>query len=107
MPSVMTTDIAPWFSMNSNISWATLGSARMSPVSTFQSRNGSASAFSEVTMPTATFRCLAEIRTVERNRRDRPAPVSLSSFLAQAFNKTIVHHCMIPSTLKIIAPVEA
>jgi hypothetical protein len=41
MPSVMATDIAPWFSMNCNISRAMLGSARMSPVSTFQSRNGS------------------------------------------------------------------
>src|SRR5438270_344743 len=40
---IMTTDIAPWFSMNCNISRAMLGSAQMSPVSTFQSRNGSAS----------------------------------------------------------------
>ena len=48
MPSVMATDSTPCLSMSSNISRATVGSARMSPRSTFQSRNGSASAFSEV-----------------------------------------------------------
>ena len=42
-------------SINSNISWAIPGSARMSPRSTFQSRNSLTSAFSDGTMPTVTF----------------------------------------------------
>jgi hypothetical protein len=38
------------------------------------------------------LRRLAQVRTVERNRRNRPTPVPLSGFLAKAFKESIVPH---------------
>ena len=55
MESVIATDNTRCCSINSNISLAIPGSARMSPRSTFQSRNSFTSAFSDGTMPTVTF----------------------------------------------------
>jgi hypothetical protein len=55
MESVIATDNTRCCSINSNISLAIPGSARMSPRSTFQSRNSFTSAFSDGTMPTATI----------------------------------------------------
>src|SRR6266446_6566958 len=43
------------------------------------------------------LRRLAQVRTVERNRRNRPTPQSLPSFLAQALNEPILHHHIAPS----------
>ena len=36
--------------------------------------------------------CLAQVRAIERNRRDRPPSQSLSRFLPQALEKAIFHH---------------
>src|SRR6266498_2436784 len=38
------------------------------------------------------LRRLAQVRTVERNRRNWPTPQSLPSFLAQALEEAIFHH---------------
>src|SRR5215216_617764 len=38
------------------------------------------------------LRCLAEVRTIECNRRNRPTPQSLPGFLAQALEEPIFHH---------------
>jgi hypothetical protein len=38
------------------------------------------------------LRRLAQVRAVERNRRNRPTSQSLPGFLAQALEKTIFHH---------------
>jgi hypothetical protein len=48
-------DRTPCFSVDSKISRATPASARMSPCSTFQSRNSATSAFSNDTIATATL----------------------------------------------------
>ena len=77
---------------NSNISRAMPGSRRISPRLTFQSRNSYTSAFSDGTMPTGDLRRLAQVRAVERNRRNRPTSQSLLGFLAQALEETIFHH---------------
>src|SRR6478752_10677051 len=44
------------------------------------------------------LRRLAEVRTIECNRRHRPTPQSLPGFLAQALEEPIFHHHA-PSTL--------
>jgi hypothetical protein len=44
------------------------------------------------------LRRLAEVRTIECNRRNRPTPQSLPGFLAQALEEPIFHH-IAPSTL--------
>jgi hypothetical protein len=72
MPSVIATDSARRSWINSNISRAMRGSARISPSFTFQSRNSSTSAFSD--------------------RRNWPTPQSLPGSLAQALEKSIFHH---------------
>src|SRR5437588_7380317 len=38
------------------------------------------------------LRRLAQVRTVERNRRNWPTPQSLPSFLSQALKEPILHH---------------
>src|SRR6266511_4915300 len=38
------------------------------------------------------LRRLAEVRTIECNRRNRPTPQSLPGFLAQALEESIFHH---------------
>src|SRR5947209_7832304 len=38
------------------------------------------------------LRCLAQVRTIERNRRNCPTPQPLSGFLAQALKEPIFHH---------------
>jgi hypothetical protein len=38
------------------------------------------------------LRRLAQVRAVERNRRNRPTSQSLPGFLAQALEETIFHH---------------
>src|SRR6266487_3428550 len=43
------------------------------------------------------LRRLAEVRTIECNRRNRPTPQSLPGFLAQALEEPIFHH-IAPST---------
>jgi hypothetical protein len=72
MPSVIATDSTRRSWINSNISRAMRGSARISPSFTFQSRNSSTSAFSD--------------------RRNWPTPQSLPGSLAQALEKSIFHH---------------
>src|SRR5215470_10956641 len=92
MPSVIATDSTRRSSINSNISRATRGSARISPASTFQSRKlfhlcilGWHDADSDLGR-------LAEVRTIECNRRNRPTPQSLPGFLAQALEESIFDH---------------
>src|ERR1700757_426190 len=87
MPTYASQQIA----LYSNISRAMRGSARISSSSTFHSRNSSTSAFSNGTMPTD-LRRLAEVRTIERNRRNRPTAQSVPGFLAQALEESIFHH---------------
>src|SRR5512133_223583 len=43
------------------------------------------------------LRRLAEVRTIECNRRHRPTPQSLPGFLAQALEEPIFHHIAPPS----------
>src|SRR6266513_1106986 len=43
------------------------------------------------------LRRLAEVRAVERNRRNWPTPQSLPSFLSQALKEPILHHHTAPS----------
>src|SRR5467141_2185541 len=43
------------------------------------------------------LRRLAQVRTVERNRRNWPTPQSLPSFLSQALKEPILHHHTAPS----------
>src|SRR5437773_8972290 len=43
---------------------------------------------------------LAQVRTVEGNRRNWPPPESPSSFLAQAFKEPIFQHISLPATAK-------
>src|SRR5262249_19435309 len=92
MPSVIATDSTRRSSINSNISRATRGSARISPASTFQSRKlfhlcilGWHDADSDLGR-------LAEVRTIECNRRNRPTPQSLPGFLAQALEESVFDH---------------
>jgi hypothetical protein len=84
------TDNTRCCSINSNISWAIPVSARMSPRSTFQSRNSFTSAFGWHDA-NGYLRRLAEVRTIECNRRNRPAPQPLPGFLAQALEESIFH----------------
>src|SRR5262249_41649312 len=91
MPSVIATDNTRRSSINSKISRAMRGSARISPSSTFQSRNSSTSAFSDGTMPTVTFVARLRFVTIECNRRNRPTSQSLPGFLAQTPEESIFH----------------
>src|SRR5215207_4968339 len=45
------------------------------------------------------LRRLAEVRTIECNRRNRPTPQSLPGFLAQALKEPIFHHIAPSATL--------
>src|SRR6266511_4421084 len=45
------------------------------------------------------LRRLAEVRTIECNRRNRPTPQSLPGFLAQALEEPIFHHIAPSATL--------
>src|SRR6266516_2327341 len=45
------------------------------------------------------LRRLAQIRTIECNRRHRPTPQSLPGFLAQALEEPIFHHLASSATL--------
>src|SRR6476619_2137789 len=45
------------------------------------------------------LRRLAEVRTIECNRRNRPTPQSLPGFLAQALEEPIFHHIATSATL--------
>src|SRR6266540_5492132 len=45
------------------------------------------------------LRRLAEVRTIECNRRHRPTPQSLPGFLAQALEEPIFHHIAPSATL--------
>src|SRR5262245_26659689 len=62
----------------------------MSPRSTFQSRNSFTSAFGHDA--NSDLRRLAQVRSIERNRCNRPTPQSLLGFLAQALEEPIFHH---------------
>src|SRR6266487_909162 len=43
------------------------------------------------------LRRLAQVRTIECNRRNRPTPQSLPGFFSQAFKEPILHHHIAPS----------
>src|SRR6266516_876610 len=45
------------------------------------------------------LRRLAEVRTIECNRRNRPTPQSLPGFLAQALEEPIFHHIALSAAL--------
>src|SRR5258708_27365051 len=45
------------------------------------------------------LRRLAQVRTIECNRRNRPTPQSLPGFLAQALEEPIFHHIAPSATL--------
>jgi hypothetical protein len=45
------------------------------------------------------LRCLAQVRTIERNRRNRPTPQAFSGFLTQALKKSVFHQNCLPSDL--------
>src|SRR5262245_26138662 len=45
------------------------------------------------------FRRLAQVRSIKRNRRNRPTPQSLLGFLAQTFDEPIFHHIPPSATL--------
>src|SRR5262245_58458136 len=45
------------------------------------------------------FRRLAQVRSIERNRRNRPTPQSLLVFLAQTLEEPIFHHIPPSATL--------
>src|SRR5690349_10844112 len=65
------------------------GSARMSPRSTFQSRNSSTAAFSGWHNANSNLSRLAQVRTVEGNRRNWPSPHSLRAlFLRRLRNRS-------------------
>src|SRR6476659_6039224 len=50
------------------------------------------------------FRRLAQVRTIESNRRNWPTPQSLPGFLAQALEEPIFHHIAPSATVSFTTP---
>ncbi len=62
-------------------------------------REWTASGGKPAALSNADFRCLAQVRVVDRNRRHWPPTQSLPSFLAQALQEPILQHMVLSATV--------